>query len=93
MPMLSGRCGTNSPSFGVRTLRSTINAYEKVPRKTPSVIWLPRSRVKLCSKRGPICPAASARAAIVIENRVPATPIVDDATAPSNVRAPVAPSL
>ena len=30
---------------------------------------------------------------MVIENTVPATPIVDDATAPSNVRAPVAPPL
>jgi len=30
---------------------------------------------------------------MVIENTVPATPIVDDATAPSSVRAPVAPPL
>ena len=30
---------------------------------------------------------------MVIEKTVPATPIVDDATAPSSVRAPVAPPL
>ena len=51
--------------------------------------WLPRSWVKLRSSRGPICPAASDKAAMVIENTVPATPIVEEATAPSRVRAPV----
>ena len=91
--MLSARCGTNSPSLWVRTLRSTISEYENVPRKVPSVSWLPRSRVKLRRSRGPICPAARDRAAMVMENTVPATPMVDEATAPSNVRAPVAPPL
>ena len=31
------RGGTNSPSLWVRTLLSTISAYEKVPRKAPRV--------------------------------------------------------
>ena len=64
-----------------------------MPRKVPRVNWFPRSRVKLRSNRGPICPAASDNAAMVIENTVPATPIVEDATAPSRVRAPVPPPL
>ena len=93
MPTVSERWGVNAPSSCVRTLRSTISAYEKVPRKAPSVTCTPRSRVKLRSRRGPIWPAASDSAAIVIENTVPATPIVDDATAPSSVRAPVPPPL
>ena len=32
MATVSERCGVNSPSSSVRTLRSTISAYEKVPR-------------------------------------------------------------
>ena len=59
----------------------------------PSTVCTPRSRVKLPSSRGPIWPAASDSAAIVIEKTVPATPIVDEATAPSSVRAPVGPPL
>lgn len=46
--------------------------------------------LKLRSSLGPIWPAARASAAMVIEKTVPATPIVDEATTPSNVRAPVA---
>ena len=79
--------------FRVRTLRSTISAYENVPRKAPRLSWTPRSRVKLRSRRGPIWPAASESAAIVIENTVPATPMVEAATAPRSVRAPVPPPL
>ena len=59
--------------------------------KAPRVIWLPRSRVKLCNSRGPICPEASESAAMVIENTVPATAMVEEAMAPSTARAPAAP--
>ena len=59
----------------------------------PRVTWLARSRVKLCSSLGPICPVAKDNEAIVIENTVPATPMVEAATAPNIVRAPVAPPL
>jgi hypothetical protein len=45
----------------------------------------------LLSSLGPIWPAARDNAAIVIENNVPATAIIEPATAPSNVRAPAAP--
>ena len=44
--------------------------------------------MKLRSRRGPICPAASDSAAMVMENTVPATPMVDEAMAPNSVRAP-----
>ena len=53
----------------------------------------PRSCVKLRISRGPICAAASDSAAMVIENTVPTTPMVEPATAPSSVRAPVPPPL
>ena len=93
MANVSDRCGTNSPSDLVRTVRKVTSAYKNVPRKMPKVAWLPRSRVKLRSRRGPIWFDASDRAAMVIENTVLATPMVEAATAPSNVRAPVAPPL
>ena len=57
----------------------------------PSTIWLRASRVKLRRSRGPIWPEASVRAAMVMEKVVPATPMVEDATALSSARAPSAP--
>ena len=64
-----------------------------MPRKMPSAYWLPLSRTKLRSRRGPIWPEASDRAATVIEKVVPATPIVEEATTPSRARAPASPPL
>ena len=87
------RCGTKATSSTERTVRSTTSAYAKVPRKMPRAIWLPRSRTKLRSRRGPIWPEASDRAATVIEKVVPATPIVEEATALSSARAPASPPL
>jgi hypothetical protein len=43
--------------------------------------------MKLRSNRGPICPEASDNAATVMENTVPATPMVEEATALNNDRA------
>ncbi len=57
----------------------------------PSATWLRASRTKLRSSRGPICPEARDRAAMVMEKIVPATPMLDDATAPSSERAPSPP--
>ena len=57
----------------------------------PKASWLPGSRVKLRNNRGPIWPEASDNAATVMENTVPATPMVEDATAPSSARAPASP--
>ncbi len=61
--------------------------------KGPQGPWLPRSCVKLRRSLGPIWPAASDRTAMVFEQTVPTTPMVDDATAPSRVRVPVSPPL
>jgi len=47
--------------------------------------------MKLRNNRGPIWLEASVSAAMVIENKVPATPMAEDAIAPSSVRAPVSP--
>ena len=57
----------------------------------PSATWLRLSRTKLRKSRGPIWPEASDRAAMVMEKIVPATPMHDDATAPSSDRAPSPP--
>ena len=59
----------------------------------PSTTWLPVSRMKFRSSRGPNWLLAWVRVLIVIENTTPATVIVDPATVDSNDRAPSAPPV
>lgn len=87
-PKVTARCGTNGLLSAPRTVRSTKRAYEKVATKVPSEAWLPRSRVKLRSRRGPICCDASVSAAMVIEKVVPATLSMAAAMVESTARAP-----
>ena len=47
--------------------------YTNVATNTPSVSWVPRSRMKLRSMRGPNCVDANMRATIVIEKTSPTT--------------------
>jgi hypothetical protein len=47
--------------------------------------------MKLRRRRGPIWLEAKVRAATVIENTVPATPMVEEAIAPRSERAPLPP--
>ena len=56
--------------------------------KVPSVSWLPRSRMKFEIRRGPKLPLANETATIVIENTVPATPMIEPPTVTSTARAP-----
>ena len=55
--------------------------YTNVPTKTPSVIWLPMSRTKFRSMRGPNCCDANVSARMVMENTTPTTVITAAAMA------------
>ena len=57
----------------------------------PSTTWLPVSRMKFRSSRGPNWLDACVSAAIVIEKTTPATVMTDPATVDSSVLAPSAP--
>jgi len=59
--------------------------------KVPRVTWLPRSRMKFSSSRGPNWFEANVNATMVIEKTTPATVIIDAAIAPSTSRAPSGP--
>ncbi len=59
--------------------------------KVPSTAWLPRSRMKLRSRRGPNCDEASVSATMVMENTTPATVIIEPAIVDSSERAPSGP--
>ena len=61
-----------------------------VETNVPKTIWLPGSRRKLRSRRGPNCCDARVSATIVIENVTPATVIIDPAIVESTARAPSA---
>jgi hypothetical protein len=50
---------------------STSVAYTNVATNVPSVNWVPRSRMKLRSIRGPNCVEASVSVTIVIEKTTP----------------------
>ena len=60
--------------------------------KVPSTSWLPRSRRKLRSSRGPNCDEASWSVSIVIEKVRPATVIIELAIAERMARAPSGPN-
>jgi hypothetical protein len=58
-----------------------------VATKVPSTTWLPGSRRKWRSSRGPYCELVSDSATIVIEKTTPAVPIIDPAIITSTLRA------
>ena len=60
---------------------SASTEYTNVPTKTPSVTWLPMSRTKFRSMRGPNCCDASVSARMVMENTTPTTVITAAAMA------------
>lgn len=64
----------------------------KVAMNMPSDNWVPRSRMKVRSRRGPNWPAASDSATMVIENTVAAMEIIEPAMVASSARAPSAPN-
>ena len=55
--------------------------YTNVPTNTPKVTWLPISRTKFRSMRGPNCCEANVSARIVMENTTPTTVITAAAMA------------
>ena len=59
----------------------------KLEMKVPRTIWLPRSRMKLPTRRGPNCDDALVTATSVMEKVTPATPSMDDAMVASTARA------
>ena len=67
------RCGTKSPRRRATIEPSASTAYTKVATNVPSVTWVPRSRTKLRSMRGPNWVDARVSATIVIENTRPTT--------------------
>ena len=86
-------CGTNGPpgSFVTDPSVSTLNT--NVATKVPSVSWVPRSRMKFRSIRGPNCVDASCSARIVIENTTPTTVMTAAAMAVRMVRAASGPPV
>ena len=70
---MTHRCGTKSPRSPCDTEPSASTAYTNVATKVPSVICVPRSRMKLRSIRGPNCVDARVSATIVIEKTRPTT--------------------
>lgn len=76
-PTVTAGRGTNgSPSPAEdRTVRSTRTPYVKVPMKSPSTTWLPRSELKFRSTRGEYWLLATWTATIVTEKRTPVTVI------------------
>jgi hypothetical protein len=63
----------------------------KVAMNMPSDSWVPRSRMKVRSSRGPSWPAASDSATMVIENTVAAIEIIEPAIVASSDLAPSTP--
>ena len=64
----------------------------KVPTHVPSTSWLPVSRMKLRSSRGPNWVEAWVRVTMVMENPTPATVITEPARVDSRRRAPSGPT-
>jgi len=64
----------------------------KVATKLPSTNWVPRSRMKLRSRRGPNCEVASCRVTTVSEKVRPVTVIIEPAIVARMVRAPSGPN-
>ena len=86
-------CGTNGPpgSFDTEPSASTLNT--NVATKVPSVSWVPKSRMKLRSIRGPNWVDASCSARIVIEKTTPTTVITAAAMEVRMVRAASGPPV
>jgi hypothetical protein len=86
-------CGTNTLPGSLVTEPSTRTLYTKVATNTPSVICVPRSRMKLRSIRGPNCVEARVRARMVTEKTTPATVMMAAAIAVRIVREASAPPV
>ncbi len=66
-------CGTNSPCDPTPIEASTSTAYTNVATNVPRVSWVPRSRMKLRSIRGPNWVEASVRVTRMMEKTTPTT--------------------
>ena len=66
-------CGTKSPCGPGPMETSTSTAYTKVATKVPSVSWVPRSRMKFRSIRGPNWVDARVKVTRMIEKTTPTT--------------------
>ena len=71
--------GTNSPRSPGPIDTNTAMQYTNVATNVPSVSWVPRSRMKLRSIRGPNWVDASVNVTIVMEKTMPTTVITDAA--------------
>src|SRR5215468_5846700 len=78
--------GTNSPRDPTPIEASTSTAYTNVATNVPRVIWVPRSRMKLRSIRGPNWVEVSVSATITIEKTTPITVMTAAAMADSPAR-------
>src|ERR1700733_8149449 len=74
------RYGTNV-ALALLMETSASTEYTNVPTKTPNVTWLPMSRTKFRSMRGPNCCDANVSARMVMENTTPTTVITAAAMA------------
>ncbi len=66
-------CGTNSPCDPTPIEASTSTAYTNVATNVPRVSWVPRSRMKFRSIRGPNWVDASVRVTRMMEKTTPTT--------------------
>ncbi|CQD19963.1 hypothetical protein BN1232_04730 [Mycobacterium lentiflavum] len=73
--------GTKSPLSPGPIETSVTMQYTNVATNAPSVSWVPRSRMKFHSIRGPNCVDASVNVTMVIEKTMPTTVITEAAIA------------
>ena len=66
-------CGTKSPCDPTPIEASTSTAYTNVATNVPRVSWVPRSRMKFRSIRGPNWVEASVRVTRMMEKTTPTT--------------------
>ena len=66
-------CGTKSPCDPTPIEASTSTEYTNVPTNVPRVTWVPRSRMKFRSIRGPNWVDASVRVTRMMEKTTPTT--------------------
>src|SRR5271165_1853427 len=66
-------CGTKSPCDPTPIEASTSTEYTNVPTNVPRVSWVPRSRMKFRSIRGPNWVDASVRVTRMMEKTTPTT--------------------
>jgi hypothetical protein len=90
-PIVADSRGTKVTSPCPSIAQSTSRLKRNVATKVPSTNWLPRSRMKLRSRRGPNCEDARVSATMVMENTTPVTVIIEPATTLTTARAPSTP--